>query len=80
MIYGELVVLGHNGCINLNSSSNVKSSVTSSRRKSKFQLNMREISNGLKPSTQHNCQSSDELNVRLKIKIKNYKSSGSFLL
>ena len=64
MIYGELVVLGHNGCISSNPSSQAKSSITSSRRKSKFQLSMKESPNGLKPSTKHNCLSSDELNVR----------------
>jgi hypothetical protein len=55
--YGELIVLGHNGSIK------AEDSAKSSRRKSKFSLRIRDKSNGVKPYIQHNCQSTNEVNV-----------------
>lgn len=56
--YGELVLLGYNGCINHpsnDSSSLIKSSsIYSSRRKSKFLLQPREKASGVKASKQIN--------------------------
>lgn len=57
--YGELIVLGHNGSIK------AEDSAKSSRRKSKFSLRIRDKSNGVKPYIQHNCQSTNEVNVSI---------------
>jgi hypothetical protein len=67
--YGELVILGYNGCIaqptkcdevlNLHRSG----SVYSKRRKSKFILQAKERPSGVKPSAQFNCHSKQDLNV-----------------
>jgi hypothetical protein len=57
--YGELLVLGHNGSIK------AEDSAKSSRRKSKFSLRIRDKSNGVKPYIQHNCQSTNEVNVSI---------------
>lgn len=77
--YGELIVLGYNGCINnhpaslfsmndnkANTNANLFNNLNnfnSTRRKSKFVLKARDKPNGVKPAQQHNCQSSLEVNV-----------------
>jgi hypothetical protein len=58
--YGELIVLGYNGCIN---ATDPKLSANT-RRKSKYVLKPRSEPNGVKPSTQHFVQSSQEADVR----------------
>lgn len=66
--YGELIVLGYNGCISQSSytsSSLIRVNGTNNaanRRKSKYILKRREKPNGVRPATQHNCQSSQEAN------------------
>lgn len=71
--YGELVVLGYNGCIDKHfpyQSSKSHSNhciANSSRRKSKFVLSKRDKANGVRPATQHNCQTTQEVeNLMLK--------------
>jgi hypothetical protein len=66
--YGELIVLGYNGCINqlaLASASGAKQNVpnNANRRKSKYILKRRDKANGVKPSSQHTCQNPQELSV-----------------
>ena len=68
--YGELIVLGYNGCINpasMNLSSSIKMNDLNNinRRKSKYILKRKEKPNGVKPATQHNCQSFQEINVSI---------------
>ena len=73
--YGELIVLGYNGCISpnllneskinvINSAANTNNSANMNRRKSKYVLNCRDKPNGVKPATQHIVQSSQEADVR----------------
>lgn len=67
--YGELIVLGYNGYINpitANLSSFIKMNDLNNinRRKSKYILKRRDKANGVKPFSQHNCQSFQEVNVR----------------
>lgn len=72
--YGELIVLGNNGClknIETAQSAESKSSFSSTRRKSKFILKTRDKPNGVKPFTQHNCLSSNDINVSFLKTIKN---------
>ena len=57
--YGELIVLGHNGSIK------AEDLGKSSRRRSKFSLQIKDKPNGVKPYIQHNCQSSNEVNVSI---------------
>lgn len=65
--YGELVVLGYNGCINQPSRSDDPSkAIFSKRRKSKFMLQAKEKATGVKPSMQFNCHSKQDLNVNLR--------------
>lgn len=61
--YGELILLGHNGCINPANSIQSKINCSSSRRRSKFVLKMRDKPNGVKPCSQHSCQTNQEVNV-----------------
>jgi hypothetical protein len=77
--YGELIVLGYNGCIGVGSSSsndpprsnlagynNNNSNINSmSRRKSKYIIKSRDKPNGVRPATQHIVQSSQEAEVCL---------------
>lgn len=63
--YGELIVLGYNGCIGNGTSSGHNQFVNSSRRKSKFILKSRDKPNGVKPATQHVLQTSQEVDVCL---------------
>lgn len=68
--YGELIVLGYNGCISstlLNESNKLSNDINNNsnvnRRKSKYILKSREKANGVRPSTQHIVQSSQEADV-----------------
>lgn len=66
--YGELIVLGYNGCISnqqssKSSASGSNSTQNSSRRKSKYILKSRDKANGVKPTSQHILQSSQEVDV-----------------
>lgn len=66
--YGELVVLGYNGCITQPikpeeiSKQKTSYSINSKRRKSKFQLEAKDKPSGVKPSTQYNCHTKQDLN------------------
>lgn len=66
--YGELVVLGHNGCISqtvtcdeIMSQKKNSGSIFSNRRKSKFLLESKEKPTGVKPSAQFNCHNKQDL-------------------
>ncbi len=65
--YGELIVLGYNGCItNMKTGHGMHDpchSYHSSRRKSKFSIKRRDKPNGVKPAFQFTCKSSQEVNV-----------------
>jgi len=65
--YGELIVLGYNGCITNMKTGNAMHdpchSYHSSRRKSKFSIKRRDKPNGVKPAFQFTCKSSQEVNV-----------------
>jgi hypothetical protein len=67
--YGELIVLGYNGCIGVNSFNDPKAlnpgytNNSMSRRKSKYILKSRDKPNGVRPATQHIVQSSQEAEV-----------------
>jgi hypothetical protein len=61
--YGELIVLGHNGCIRNQQDSLDKKSYSSSRRKSKFELFKNDKPNGVIKSSQINCETSQDVNV-----------------
>jgi hypothetical protein len=67
--YGELIVLGYNGCItNTKTGSAMHDpchSYHSSRRKSKFSIKRRDKPNGVKPAFQYTCKSSQEVNVNI---------------
>jgi hypothetical protein len=74
--YGELIVLGYNGCIgspDTNSAIVGANNSNMSRRRSKYVLKSRDKPNGVRPATQHTVQSSQEADVIYKKKILFYK-------
>lgn len=63
--YGELVVLGYNGCINhpsVTDDTPKSSNVFSKRRRSKFILQPRDKPTGVKPAQQFNCHNKQDFN------------------